>query len=146
MTPRGKREKPVEPPVDPLSPFVGPLLLHAREAAPLKQETVAKKAGISDTTLRRIENGVGPLSNDYLRAICGALKLNPDLVLLEATIGLWESLLKRLAQDPQGPIPLLRSQVLEAVDARHEAERRETDAKLLWDSLLFYKTQFINPE
>jgi transcriptional regulator with XRE-family HTH domain len=136
----------MEPPVDPLSPFVGPLLLEAREAADVKQETVANKAGISDTTLRRIENGVGPLSNDYLQKICKALKLNPDLILLEGTIALWLSLLQKLARDPEGPIPFLREKILDAVDERQRAERKEIDARLLWDSLLFFKDKLLSPE
>ena len=146
MAPRKESKKPLEPPVDPLSPFVGPLLLHAREVAGLKQEVVARKAGISDTTLRRIENGVGPLRNDYLMDICKVLGLNPDLVLLEALTPLWLAVAEKLARDPMGPVPFLREKVMAAVDARHQAERKEIDAKLFWDSFLFFKMKYVSSE
>jgi transcriptional regulator with XRE-family HTH domain len=136
-------EKPAEPPVDPLSPFVGKLLTQAREKAGMKQEVVAGKAGMSDTTLRKVEDGLGPLRNKYLDAICPVLGLDRDVVLLEAAGFLWVSLLEKLALDPEGPIPQLRERLLEAVDARHQAERQEIDVKLLWDSALFFKKKFL---
>lgn len=110
----------------------------------MSQGAVAKKVGISDKTLRNIEKGIGPLPNDYFFPICQVLNLNPDQILLEAIIPFWLSVLEKLTQDPTGPFPALREKLLEALDQRHRAERKEADMKLLWDSVIHFRKSFVS--
>ncbi len=147
MASRKATKKPVEPPADPLSPFLGPLLLRARQKAEMKQEVVASKAGMSDATLRKIENGLFSPQNEQLVAICKAVGLNHDVVLLEAATSLSQTLLERLGRDPDLDLHGLREKMIAAVKARHQSELEEIEAKLSWGRLLYLKTKrFVDRE
>lgn len=128
---------------DPFSPLVGKILRCAREKNDMKQEVVAKKAGMSDKTLRWIEQGKLRVSRKDLAAICPLVKLDPDKVLLEAAAAMWDLQLEKLARDPGERIARSREKLLEAVRARHRAEHEEIEAKLLWDSALFFEAQLV---
>jgi len=147
MAPRNETKKPVEPPADPLSPFLGPLLLRARQRADMKQEVVAAKAGMSDATLRKIENGSYSPQNEQLESICKALGLNHDIVLLEASTSLAQSLLERLGRDQNLDLHGLREKRIAIVKARHQLELEEVEAEFSQDSLMYLKTKkFVNKE
>jgi transcriptional regulator with XRE-family HTH domain len=121
--------------------------LRARQAAGMKQEVVAKKAGLSDASLRKIENGLGPLHNNYIELICKSLGLNYDAVLLEAITNLRCALLERLGRDPESPLYDLQEKRKAALTARHEAERKQLEADLEWDNSLYLKRKmFVNRE
>lgn len=143
MTDVPVEQKNDEPMDDPFSPLVGKILRRARKKNDMKQEVVAKKAGMSDTTLRWIEQGKLRVSHENLDAICPLLKLDRDVVLLEAAIALSDLQIKKLARDPGERIARSREKVLEAVRARHRAEHEEIEAKLLWDSALFFEAQLV---
>jgi transcriptional regulator with XRE-family HTH domain len=144
--PPDKKSKPAEPKAkvitDPLSPFVGEVLLHTRKKIGMKQKVAAKNAGMSDATLRKIEDGELPVSYEYLDKICPVLKVERDEILLEAGIRFCLSLIKTLGRNPNVLVSKLREEILENVDARHQAERRQIDAQLHWNSLLFFKGKF----
>jgi hypothetical protein len=111
----------------------------------LKQEVAAQQVGMSDATLRGMETGALRLSLEYLDKVCPVYQLNSSLVLAEAASALYDFHLKKLARDPSEQIVGRLEQVLEAVDARHQAERKEAEAKLLWDGhlLLCTKKKFV---
>ena len=113
----------------------------------MKQEVAAEKLGISDATLRKVEEGEGSLYLKYLYAICQLLKLSPDMVLYRASGPMWVSLLKKVAQDLNAPpVPPFRKTMLDALDARQQAERKELEAKLLWESALLFNTHLLLQE
>jgi transcriptional regulator with XRE-family HTH domain len=147
MASRNETKKPVEPSADPLSPYLGPVLLRARQKADMKQEVVASKAGMSDATLRKIENGSYSPQNEQLELICKALGLNHDMVLLEASTSLAQSLLERLGRDPSLDLHGLREKRISIVKARHQLELEEVEAEFSQDSLLYLQTKkFVNRE
>jgi hypothetical protein len=91
----------------------------------LKQEVAAQQVGMSYATLRGMETGALRLSLEYLDKVCPVYHFH----------------LKKLARDPSEQIVGRLEQVLEAVDARHKAERKEAEAKLLWDGHLLLCTK-----
>jgi transcriptional regulator with XRE-family HTH domain len=140
-------KKPVESSADPLSPYLGPLLLRARQAAGMKQAVVAVKAGLSDASLRKYESGKGSLYKHQIDSICKVLGVNSDLVLLEASTALRCALLERLGRDPELPLYDLQEKRKAALTARHEAERKELEADLDWDNSLYLKQKkFVDRE
>jgi transcriptional regulator with XRE-family HTH domain len=150
MAPRKERkkpEKPAEPAADPLSPFLGPLLLRARQAVDMKQEIVAEKVKLSDATLRKIEKGQASVPIPLLESICKVLGVNPDVLVLEASTAMRCDLLGRLGRDPELPLYDLQEKRRVALKARHEAELKELEADLSWDSVLYIKQKkFVNRE
>jgi transcriptional regulator with XRE-family HTH domain len=147
MASRKATKKPVEPPADPLSPFLGPLLLRARQKAEMKQEVVASKAGMSDATLRKIENGLFSPQNEQLEAICKTVGLNQDVVLLEAATSLAQTLLERLGRDPDLDLHGLREKMIAIAKARHQLELEALETQLSWGSLLYLKAkEFVGRE
>ena len=139
MASQHEPKKPVEPSADPLSPYLGPLLLRARQAAGMKQEVVAAKAGLSDATLRKYENGKGSLYIKDIEAICKILGLNADVVLLEASTTMRGDLLSKLGKNPELPLQDLQEERRAALRARQDAERKELEAELRWNGLLYFK-------
>jgi transcriptional regulator with XRE-family HTH domain len=147
MASRKATKKPVEPPADPLSPFLGPLLLRARQKAEMKQEAVASKAGMSDATLRKIENGLFSPQSGQLEVICKTVGLNHDVVLLEAATSLAQALLERLGRDPDLDLHGLREKKIALAKLRHQSELEELEVDLSWGSLLYLKTKkFVDRE
>lgn len=139
MASRNDAKKPAEPAADPLSPYLGPLLLRARQAAGMKQEVVAAKAGLSDATLRKYENGKGSLYKQDIESLCQILGLNSDVVLLEASTAMRGDLLERLGRSPELPLNDLQEERRAALKARQDAERKELEAELRWNGLLYFK-------
>jgi transcriptional regulator with XRE-family HTH domain len=147
MASRKETKKLVEPPADPLSPFLGPLLLRARQKAGMKQEVVASKAGMSDATLRKIENGLFSPQNEQLESICKALGSNHDVMLLEASTSLAQTLLERLGRDPDLELHGLREKRIATLKARHQLELEEIEDEFSWESLAYLKTKkFVDRE
>jgi transcriptional regulator with XRE-family HTH domain len=145
MASRRAPKKQVEP--SPLSPYLGPLLLRAREAAGMKQDVVAKKAGTSDTTLRKIEHGKIPVEIPRFESICKALGVNSDVILLEASTAMRCDLLEKLGRDPELPLHDLHERRRAALKARHEAELKQLEAQLDCESLSYLKQKkFMNRE
>jgi len=113
----------------------------------MKQEVVARKAGLSDATLRKIETGLGPLNNGDIESICKALELNSDAAVLEASTALRYSLLEKLGRDPELSIYDQQDKIRDAARTRHEAELKELEAKLSWERFLYLKQRkFVNRE
>jgi len=137
MATRNPIKKPVEQSADLMSPYVGPLLLEAREKIGMKQEVLAKKTHMSDAKLRKIESGMGPLRKSDLELICKVLDLNQDVILLKANTSMRASLLEKLGCDPTLSIFDQQEQRRAAAKARHEAELKELETELSWDRLVY---------
>jgi transcriptional regulator with XRE-family HTH domain len=121
-----------------LAPFLGPLLLRARRAAGMKQEALARKIDINDATLRRIENGMGPVRPKNVRAICRALGTDYQELVTEALFMYWKSLSSR----ESSPLKILRARLLAQVEAYQKTQRELIEAYLDFESFVHFKTKW----
>lgn len=128
-----------------LAPVLGPLLLAARKAYGMKQETLAKKIGVNDATLRRIESGQGSMRPRYVRAICAALGLDYGELVTEALFTFWNQFRTAGTAPGERPIQFLRERILARVDAHQKTERDLVEAYLDFESFVHFKTKFEDP-
>jgi transcriptional regulator with XRE-family HTH domain len=134
-------------PEDFLAPVLGPLLLDARKKANgMKQETLAKKIGVNDATLRRIESGQGPLRPKYVRAICDALGLDYGELVTEALFTFWNNFRTSGSGPGERPVQFLRERILARVDAHQKTERELVEAYLDFESFVHFKTRWEGPQ
>jgi transcriptional regulator with XRE-family HTH domain len=103
-----------------LLPYIGPVILDARLKSKLSQGALAKRAGTSDATVRRIESKTGSIRPELLKRLCEALKLNYTDVVTLALIKTWRDL-----HGPAGvgPLTQFRERILEKFDQRKTRER-----------------------
>jgi transcriptional regulator with XRE-family HTH domain len=128
-------------PEDFLSPALGPLLLKARKATGMKQEVLAKKIGLNDATLRRIETGQGSMRPRYVRAICEALGVDYEEIVTEALFTFWNGFRGAGAQGER-PLQILRERILTRVEAHQKTQRDLIEAYLDFESYVHFKTKW----
>jgi transcriptional regulator with XRE-family HTH domain len=129
-------------PEDFLAPVLGRLLLTARKSNGMKQETLAKKIGVNDATLRRIESGQGSMRPRYVRAICTALGLDYSELVTEALFTFWNNFRATGSAPGTRPVQFLRERILARVDAHQKTERDLVEAYLDFESFVHFKTKF----
>jgi transcriptional regulator with XRE-family HTH domain len=141
MATRKKDPAPVggEGPDDFLGPFIGKILLRARKARNITQEDLARKVGVNDGTLRRIEGGLG-VRPAYVQLICEALGLDHEEVVTEALLRLWLSFSSTAAA--RRPLRLLRENFMGKLDTYQKAQRELVEAYLDFESFVHFKTKW----
>jgi transcriptional regulator with XRE-family HTH domain len=99
---------------DILGPSLGKILLRARRARMIKQEDLARKVGINDATLRRIEAGQGARPA-YVKSLCEALDLSYEDVVTEALFDLWRGF-HSTERAGRMPLQMLREGLFEKLE------------------------------
>lgn len=108
----------------------------------MKQDVLAKKIGVNDATLRRIEAGQGPLRPRYVRAICQTLGADYEEILTEALFTFWNDLRRSDSAQGARPLELLREKILLRVEAHHKTERDLVEAYLDFESFVHFKAKW----
>jgi len=129
---------------DILGPSLGKILLRARRARTIKQEELARKVGINDATLRRIEAGQGARPA-YIRSICEALGLSYEEVVTEALFDLWRGFHKSKKRAEQAPLQVFRDSLFEKFDAYQESQRALFEAYFEFESFVHFKMTWEEP-
>jgi len=114
------KKKPSEKDEGFLVPHLGPVIFEARMKAKLSQEQLAKRAGTSDATVRRIETKLGSIRPQLLKSLCEVLGLNYTDVVTQAMIKTWRALHGR---EDVGPLEHFRGRILARFDARNTGDR-----------------------
>jgi transcriptional regulator with XRE-family HTH domain len=94
--------------------------LDARLKSKLSQGALAKKAGTSDATVRRIESKTGSIRPELLKRLCEALELNYTDVVTLALIKTWRTL---HGPTGVGPLTQFRERILAKFDLRKTGDR-----------------------
>ena len=116
-----------------LVPYIGSVIWEARENAGLSQEGLAKRAGTSDATVRRIEKGKGSIHPMLLKRLCEVLGLNYTDVVTQALIKTWRAL---HGPEGVGPLEQLRERILARFDAQKTGERVQLEEILDYAAFL----------
>jgi len=102
-----------------LLPYIGPVILDARLKSKLSQGALAKRAGTSDATVRRIETKTGSIRPALLKRLCEVLKLSYTDVVTQALIKTWRD----LHEPAGGPLTQFRERILEKFDQQKTKDR-----------------------
>ncbi|HEX3526363.1 MAG TPA: helix-turn-helix transcriptional regulator [Thermoanaerobaculia bacterium] len=129
---------------DILGPSLGKILLRARRARTIKQEELARKVGINDATLRRIEAGQGARPV-YVRSICEALGLSYEEVVTEALFDLWRGFHQSTEGAGQAPLQRFRDSLFEKFAAYQESQRALFEAYFEFESFVHFKMKWEGP-
>jgi len=106
----------------------------------IKQEDLARKVGINDATLRRIEAGQGARPA-YVRSICEALDLSYEDVVTEALFDLWRGFHSTEGAGRM-PLQMLRESLFEKLDAYQKSQRALFEAYFEFESFVHFKMKW----
>lgn len=105
----------------------------------MTQEELAKKAGIDDSTLSRIESGQGRIRPDVALALCTALGQDVDEVIAWAAEDLkkdYKKMSSKKAAEPRDlekePLRVLEDKIREKHDEHMRSERELREAFIEW--------------
>jgi transcriptional regulator with XRE-family HTH domain len=127
-------------------PYLGRVLLRARKEKRVSQLALAEMVHLSDSTLRRIEIGQGPMRPKLVMAICEALDLRLTDVVLEALFSFWMDFQEKAEEggeagsaNPLGPYNRLRENILDKFDANSRTQRELLVAHLDMEAFIHFK-------
>lgn len=126
-----------------LGPYLGRIILREREKSS-QQKKLAKKIGISDTTLRRVESGKGHMSPQRISDICQAMGLSFFAVVNEALLAFWLDLNQSAREsgcEGVEPSRQLRQRILDRFDAGVREHRAQIEAELDYQDYLSQESQ-----
>lgn len=107
----------------------------------IKQEELARKIGINDATLRRIEAGQGARPA-YVKSICEALDLAYEDVVTEALFDLWRGFHDATEGAGRMPLQRLRDNLFERFDAYQKSQRALFEAYFEFESFVHFKMRW----
>jgi transcriptional regulator with XRE-family HTH domain len=127
-------------------PYLGPILSKVRKAKGLSQVGLAERVRIGDATLRRIENGAGPMRPKVIAAICKELDVLLDDVVLEALFSFWKDFQRRASEGTAagatsilGPYQRMRDRIFERYEANVRTGRELMEANLDLQAFIHFK-------